>query len=197
MIRIGSYRNSSPLDYNRSSLLHMVSIKASRSHRGGGGGSWMYGGQNAPPPSRFHVTFLLTAFVVLTTLTPLLRFWRYDDSHLFNPPLPPLIENHHAIRSSTIEQQDSSNDNDVVVATKDDKPPVFSLDDELRDANAYLHSFRDFKRSLIFFHIPKTAGTAIEYAAGQQHIPWGSCRFRHKPKRDICNYPKRGEECTS
>ena len=46
------------------------------------------------------------------------------------------------------------------------------------------------KRLLKFFHIPKTAGTAIEYAAGKHQMDWGSCLFRHKPKRDICTYPQ-------
>jgi hypothetical protein len=47
------------------------------------------------------------------------------------------------------------------------------------------------KRALKFFHIPKTAGTAIEYAAGAIHgLQWGSCLFNHRPKREICQYPQ-------
>jgi hypothetical protein len=75
----------------------------------------------------------------------------------------------------------------------------FSWDEEWMDANVYIQSLQKVGRdekSLIFLHVPKTAGTAIEYAAGTQRIPWGSCRFSHKPKRDICNYPKGGEDCT-
>lgn len=53
----------------------------------------------------------------------------------------------------------------------------------------YIHQFRDLSRSVSFFHIPKTAGTAIEQAAGQRGVSWGSCRFPHKPKRDVCLYP--------
>lgn len=51
-----------------------------------------------------------------------------------------------------------------------------------------IHSL-DRSQSLKFLHIPKTAGTAIEYAAGSQQLAWGSCLFNHKPKRDICHYP--------
>eukprot|EP00977_Amphora_coffeiformis_P009337 scaffold2120_cov169-Amphora_coffeaeformis.AAC.19 len=57
-------------------------------------------------------------------------------------------------------------------------------------ARAYANSFTKLGRGpLNFFHVPKTAGTAIEEAAAKQSIPWGSCRFYHKPKRDICPYP--------
>lgn len=170
----------------------MVSIKSSRSYRLGGGGSWIYKGSGGnSPPSRFLFTFLLAAFIVFTTLVPLLRFWRYDDSHLFTPLLAlEEIRYQHSIQSSSKIDKKSQG------RTQQDTNDQFSWDDELKKANTYLHSFRDMKRSLIFFHIPKTAGTAIEYAAGREKIPWGSCRFRHKPKRDICNYPQRGEECT-
>ena len=61
----------------------------------------------------------------------------------------------------------------------------------LREARQYASSFQTLGRGpLNFFHIPKTAGTAVEEAAAKQSIPWGSCRFYHKPKRDICPYPK-------
>jgi hypothetical protein len=63
--------------------------------------------------------------------------------------------------------------------------------DEAR-ALAYVQSFKTFGRSpLNFFHIPKTAGTAVEQAAAERKIAWGSCRFFHKPKREICKpiYP--------
>jgi hypothetical protein len=174
--------------YHRSS---MVSVKASRSYRGGGGNWLNKGTAGNAPPSRFLVTFLLTAFVLLTTLVPLLRFWIYDDSHFFTPLI--VIEDnrkHHPVQTSDAME---TNSRGSATSGANDQ---FSWDDELKKANAYLRSFRDLKRSLIFFHIPKTAGTAIEYAAGKEKIPWGSCRFRHKPKRDICNYPQRGEECT-
>lgn len=44
----------------------------------------------------------------------------------------------------------------------------------------YIHSIKSFDRTLKFFHIPKTAGTAIEQAAGDK-VAWGSCLFKHKP----------------
>jgi len=64
-----------------------------------------------------------------------------------------------------------------------------------KDARAYVRSFRNLDRPLSFFHIPKTAGTAIEHAAAERKIPWGSCLFNHKPKREICRrlYPKTEE----
>lgn len=55
----------------------------------------------------------------------------------------------------------------------------------------YLKSFQDTPLSplLGFFHIPKTAGTAVEEAAGVHTASWGSCLFPHKPKRSACQYP--------
>lgn len=70
-----------------------------------------------------------------------------------------------------------------------------SYPDERKAARAYVKSFKKLGRPLIFLHIPKTAGTAIEFAAGKKRIAWGSCLFNHKPKRDICRYPA-GAECT-
>jgi hypothetical protein len=64
---------------------------------------------------------------------------------------------------------------------------------ERKASLAYVNSFHKLDRPLKFFHIPKTAGTAIEFAAGEKKIPWGSCLFNHKPKRDICNYPSETE----
>lgn len=77
--------------------------------------------------------------------------------------------------------------------TEDDK--LVTLSRERKKALSYVQSIKSFDRKLVFYHIPKTAGTAIEYAAGIHHIPWGSCLFNHKPKRDICKYPGK-EECT-
>ena len=74
--------------------------------------------------------------------------------------------------------------------------------DGVRQARAYLQRFHSPSsldhtsstttntRQLKFLHVPKTAGTAIEDAAGAVKLPWGSCLFPHKPKRDICHYPK-------
>jgi len=81
--------------------------------------------------------------------------------------------------------------------------PIVEYDEgreDVREALSYLKSFRNTGRHelgrgpLVFFHIPKTAGTAIEYAAGtKRKLAWGSCRFRHRPKRDVCRYPEGGE----
>jgi hypothetical protein len=69
-----------------------------------------------------------------------------------------------------------------------------AISEQEREASlAYVNSFQNLERPLKFFHIPKTAGTAIEFAAGENAIPWGSCLFNHKPKRDICKYPSETE----
>jgi len=61
---------------------------------------------------------------------------------------------------------------------------------ERAEALNYVRSFRQVnRRPLTFFHIPKAGGTAVEQAAGSQRISWGSCLFKHKPKRNICRYP--------
>jgi hypothetical protein len=57
------------------------------------------------------------------------------------------------------------------------------------DALLYVRSFKSTDRPLAFFHIPKTAGTAVEEAGGRRGLTWGSCLFNHKPKRDVCEYP--------
>lgn len=72
-----------------------------------------------------------------------------------------------------------------------------AFDREKNESLVYIHSFdrNSFKRKLEFFHIPKTAGTAIEHAAGATHPKhvWGSCMFNHKRKRSDCAYPDGGE----
>jgi hypothetical protein len=62
--------------------------------------------------------------------------------------------------------------------------------DEMRAALSFVQSFRKLGKegNLAFLHIPKTAGTAVEQAAGRQKINWGSCAFPHRPKRAICHY---------
>jgi hypothetical protein len=72
------------------------------------------------------------------------------------------------------------------------------LNKEKSAALSYLEGFdsASFTRPLSFFHIPKTAGTAIEHAAGSstRKISWGSCVFNHgKRKRTDCEYPSGGK----
>jgi hypothetical protein len=66
---------------------------------------------------------------------------------------------------------------------------------EMHAALSYVQSFRKLGKegNLAFFHIPKTAGTAVEQAAGRQKINWGSCAFPHRPKRAICHYSTSSE----
>ncbi|CAB9521029.1 Sulfotransferase family [Seminavis robusta] len=55
---------------------------------------------------------------------------------------------------------------------------------------SYVMQLKSTRRTLKFFHIPKAAGTAIEHVGGaQMNLPWGSCLFKHYPKRTICTYP--------
>jgi hypothetical protein len=67
--------------------------------------------------------------------------------------------------------------------------PLYNATAEKAQALLYTKSFQSLERPLKFLHIPKTAGSAIENAAGENGINWGSCAFFHKPKRDICDYP--------
>jgi len=60
---------------------------------------------------------------------------------------------------------------------------------QVSEAFAYVRSFKLLKRRLGFFHIPKTAGTAVEVAAWKRKLAWGSCRFSHPRKRHSCMYP--------
>jgi Sulfotransferase family len=71
------------------------------------------------------------------------------------------------------------------------KPGDEQEEAEILAARVYVHSFRQLGKNLAFFHIPKTAGTAVEQAAGKQKLSWGSCAFPHRPKRTICHYPKK------
>lgn len=66
------------------------------------------------------------------------------------------------------------------------------LETELRRGYDYAHSIQNTTRHLKFVHIPKAAGSALEEVAGvQAQIDWGSCLFRHRPKRPggVCRYP--------
>ena len=69
-----------------------------------------------------------------------------------------------------------------------------SFEEQIKASLSYVQSIEKLERKLVFYHIPKTAGTAVEYAAGTKHIPWGSCLFNHQPKRNICQYPGE-QEC--
>ena len=65
----------------------------------------------------------------------------------------------------------------------------YIMEEKMEDVFSYVRQIESVGRPLVFFHIPKTAGTAVELAAGKVDISWGSCLFNHKPKRSICNYP--------
>lgn len=97
-----------------------------------------------------------------------------------------------AVNQSKQQQQQQQ----PVVAKYEDDPRRRDAEDS---SLSYLRSFKRILkdgRELKFFHIPKTAGTAIEYAAGatkREDLAWGSCLFRHKPKRSICHYPSNAD----
>ena len=77
--------------------------------------------------------------------------------------------------------------------------------DDIDEAMAYVKSIKSFDRHLNFLHIPKTAGTAVEYAAGKHKVSWGSCQFNHKPRvrqamflllELVINYTKSNHLCS-
>jgi hypothetical protein len=83
-----------------------------------------------------------------------------------------------------------------VLSSRGDNFVVYdeTFEEQIKASLSYVQSIEKLERKLVFYHIPKTAGTAIEYAAGTKHIPWGSCLFNHQPKRNICQYPGE-QEC--
>ena len=84
----------------------------------------------------------------------------------------------------------------LVLSSRGDDIEVYdeSFEEQIKASLSYVQSIDILERKLVFFHIPKTAGTAVEFAAGTKRIPWGSCLFNHKPKRNICQYPGE-QEC--
>ena len=100
----------------------------------------------------------------------------------------PDIKNHNTVRGGLILREKTNNERPKNAGADPDADGTF--DSIQAKARAYAHSFTRLGRGpLNFFHIPKTAGTAIEEAAAERSIPWGSCRFHHKPKREVCPYP--------
>lgn len=71
-------------------------------------------------------------------------------------------------------------------------PQTFDLEREIQNGIDYARSMSDVQRRLVFVHIPKSAGSAIEEVAGlQAGLAWGSCLFNHRPRRPggVCRYP--------
>ena len=97
------------------------------------------------------------------------------------------------------EQKYSTDNHHDAVRAPPPKPPsttshytTVSWEKEVAKSRQYVQQFNtnSTRRTIKFFHIPKAAGTAIEHVAGDQMgLPWGSCLFNHKPKRDVCTYP--------
>jgi Sulfotransferase family len=119
--------------------------------------------------------FFLTLWHWRWSLSPHLRVPRttnqpppqlYSTTTIFNPPMR---DAHHQPKKEDDEQEAA----------------------EIQAARVYVDSFRQLGQNLAFFHIPKTAGTAVEQAAGKQKLTWGSCAFPHRPKRTICHYPNK------
>ena len=117
----------------------------------------------------------------------------------------------NAVDEADGETSTDGEDEHVIPPTRRIIPP-FSWEQEVQKAQTYLHSFtnvgrtsspqqpkKNYHDALLFFHIPKTAGTAIESAAGTnpgRPLAWGSCRFNHTPKREVCHYPENSKVCT-
>lgn len=71
--------------------------------------------------------------------------------------------------------------------------PSFDLEREIQNGIDYARSITNVQRNLVFVHIPKSAGSAIEEVGGlQAKVPWGSCLFVHRPRRPggVCKYPE-------
>jgi hypothetical protein len=76
-------------------------------------------------------------------------------------------------------------------------PVVLNIVDEIQRGKDYVHSIQSTERKLVFVHIPKAAGSAIEEMGGKpklKHVKkqvWGSCLFNHRPRRPggVCQYP--------
>jgi hypothetical protein len=74
-------------------------------------------------------------------------------------------------------------------------PPVpsINLELEIQKGIDYARSITNIQRKLVFVHIPKSAGSAIEEVGGKQaQVAWGSCLFLHRPRRPggVCRYPE-------
>lgn len=79
----------------------------------------------------------------------------------------------------------------TTVVTTTELLPI-DLEREIQAGIDYAKSIKNKKRKLVFFHIPKTAGTTIEEVGGlQAKQSWGSCLFHHYPKRGrgVCRHP--------
>ena len=145
--------------------------------------------------------FIVTQLILIVTfhadesLSPPASHRRQDvplssPLHAF-PRLPKTNQRHH---DTVLEKHATTRrSHGLLLREKKNKDPAndTTMSDTIQaTARTYANSFTKLGRGpLNFFHIPKTAGTAVEEAAAKQSIPWGSCRFYHKPKRDICPYP--------
>jgi hypothetical protein len=70
---------------------------------------------------------------------------------------------------------------------------TYDLDREIQSGIDYARSITNVQRKLVFVHIPKSAGSAIEEVGGlQARLAWGSCLFLHRPRRPggVCRYPE-------
>lgn len=132
------------------------------------------------------VAFMLSQIFIIAT-------WRAEDDTAHRrqvlSPSSTLQKTKPSVRAKKHQQN-------LIFHEKKRSSLVHNMNNNNRTAQAasaarnYANQFRKFgKGPLNFFHLPKTAGTAVEEAAAKQEIPWGSCRFYHKPKRDICPYP--------
>ena len=143
--------------------------------------AWIRARLRAVPKNVLIAAVVLTLLLLLMVLLSSSVSFHGPSIHYDDEDVSPLLHLKGELQKKYEHgQQLGDNDND-------------EFEKELAESLAYVKSIKSFDRTLKFFHIPKTAGTAIEAAAGRHRIPWGSCLFNHRPKRGICNYPEGGE----
>lgn len=129
------------------------------------------------------------AVLYVSIQTYLFVFWHLTLSSF--APIPTATGDIHQ-NGPVPQQQPTFSTQDTTTEYYSQQPPL-DLERELEKGYDYAHSIQNVApRHLKFVHIPKAAGSALEEAAGvQAQIDWGSCLFRHRPKRPggVCRYP--------
>lgn len=64
----------------------------------------------------------------------------------------------------------------------DDDAGFPSFEAQKRESMEYVRSIRNFQRTLLFVHVPKTAGSTLVSAAAAAGVSWGICMMRDSPE---------------